>query len=266
MKNLKISFLSFLMVFGLFVNANAQEAKKVIEAGKAKVDKMDIPSLAMGLDEGVITMEITDVSSDNEQVEAQMQMMKGSQTEYHFNADNSLVKMNMMGGMINMTFHTDNTSEDMTMLFDMMGNKMMVESTKAEREESQDEDALDAMKGLKVVYDENDTKEILGYKCVKANISNPEGEEDEGMAFTMYIARDIKASANMIQGLSEIELEGFPLAYELITPQMTMSMEAKDLKKEVSAEAFKLETGGYQKMTMEEFRESMGGMGGGMGF
>mgnify|MGYP000182347894 CR=1 FL=1 len=213
------------------------------------------------LDKGVIKMEITDVNSDNEQMAAQLEMMKGTSTEYYFNSEKSLTESNIMGGMMQMRFLFDNKSEDLTLLFDVMGQKMCVESSKDERKDVEAKQK-EAMEGVKVVYDESDMKEILGYKCVKASLEG--GESD--MNFSMYVAKEIKASNDMIQGLQGIEIEGFPLEYIMDMGQGSLTYSATKIDKELDPSVFKVNTSGYTKMTMEEFSEQMGGMGQGMGF
>lgn len=213
--------------------------------------------------EGSISMEITDVASDNEQAAAGLEMMKGAVTTYVFDKDQSYVSANMMGGMIVMKSLFNNSSEDMVLLFDMMGQKMMIESSKEERKESEMAQK-EAMEGLEITYDETDTKEILGYKCISAKMMD---EENGGMGFKMYVTADIKASNRMIQGMQGFDLKGFPLEYVMMMgPGTTMTYTATELKKEIDKSVFELNTAGYTKMTFEEFTEQMGAMGGGMGF
>ena len=52
--------------------------------------------------QGTIKMELTEVDSDNEQIAAQLEMLKGTQTIYYFTKEKSMVSANMMGGMITM--------------------------------------------------------------------------------------------------------------------------------------------------------------------
>lgn len=217
---------------------------------------------AQDLNQGTIKMEITDVNSDNPQIAAQMEMMKGAITEYSFNEDKSLVSADMMGGMIKMKSLVNNSDEHLTFLFDAMGQKMMVESTKEERAKFED-DQKEMMENVSIEYDEKDTKEILGYKCIKATVK---GGEDFPMNFHMYVAKDIKASNKLIQGLQSFDIEGFPLEYVLDTEQMSMTYSATDLSDKVDAAKFEISTSGYQKMTFEEFQEQMGAFGGNMGF
>jgi len=216
------------------------------------------------LSEGMVKMEITEIGSDNPQVAAQLEMMKGTQTEYYFSEEKSLVNSNMMGGMIKMSYLVNNSDEHLTLLFDAMGQRMMVESTKEERAESE-ADQIEAAKDITVIYDESDTKEILGYKCIKAKIEGG-AESDFPMNFYMYVSPDIKASNKMIQGLQAFEINGFPLEMVLESDQMSMTFTTIELKDNIDMSIFELNTSGYTKMTFKEFSESMGAMGGGMGF
>ncbi len=223
---------------------------------------MAINLSAQDISEGLIKMEISDVSSEDQQIAAQLEMMKGTETNYYFNADQSLTTANMMGGMITMKNLFMNDSEAMTILFDVMGQKMMVESSKEDRKEAEAEQK-EAMEDFEIVYDKEDTKEILGYKCYKATIK---GGEEMLMTFEMYISPDVKASSKMIQGLQAFEIDGFPLEYVMDMGKMSMTYSTTELLDKVDANIFNVNTDGYKKMTFEEFQEQMQGMGGGLGF
>lgn len=239
MKNLKLTFLSILMAF-FSLQLLAQTT----------------------LNEGIIKMEISEVNSEDQQIAAQLEMMKGTETNYHFNEEKYLVTANMMGGMITMQNLFNVSDEKLTILFDVMGQKMMVESTKEEREETEAEQK-EAMEGMEVVYDKEDTKEILGYKCHKATI---EGSDDMPMTFTMYVSPDLKASNKMIQGLQAFDIDGFPMEFVMDMGQMSMTYTTTEINKELDPSVFEVNSTGYKKMTFEEFQTQMGAMGGGMGF
>ena len=211
--------------------------------------------------EGQIKMEITDVNSDDQAIASQLEMMKGGETVYAFSSNQSLVTMNMMGGMIKMETLTDNESENSTMLFDMMGQKMMVSSTKEDRAETVAQQK-DAFKDIKVTYDENDTKEIMGYKCYKAVASGGELP----FSFEMYVTKELSIDPKLIQGMEGLDLNGFPLEYQMKMEQMSMTYSATEVESEINSEIFNLKTEGYKKMTFKEFEEQMKGLGGGMGF
>lgn len=212
--------------------------------------------------EGVIKMEISEVNSDDQQIAAQLEMMKGTETNYHFNKDKYLVTANMMGGMITMKNLFNVSDEQLTILFDVMGQKMMVESSKEERK-AKEEEQMEAMEGMEVVYDKEDTKEILGYKCHKAIIK---GNDDVPMSFEMYVSPELKATNKMIQGLQAFDIEGFPMEFVMDMGKMSMTYTTTEIAKEVDAAVFEIDTNGYKKMTFDEFQEQMGAMGGGMGF
>ena len=216
------------------------------------------------IEEGVIKMEITEVSSDNPQIAAQLEMMKGTKTEYYFNKEKSLVVANMMGGMMKMQNLVNNSDEHLTLLMEMMGQKIMIESTKAERDKFEAEQNAE-MPELDIVYDENDKKTILGYECIKATVTSP--DPSTPMNFSMYVSKEIKASNKMVQGLQTIDLEGFPLEITIDMEQMKLTATTQELNDSVDSSVFEINTNGYQKMSFEEFQQSMGAMGGGgMGF
>ncbi len=215
---------------------------------------------AIAQESGFIKMEITEVSSENAEIAPFIQMMKGTQTEYYFTPEKSMVKANMMGGMVEMTTIVGNEDESMMVYMNAMGNKMQIESSKEER------DKFDAAKNAEIPeyeieYDENVTKEIMGYTCTKAVLTV--GEDENAYSMIMYIAKDLKASNKMIQGLDKIDIEGFPLEYQMNAAEMNMTITTVQFEEEVEDDAFEFNSRGYQKMTWEEFQTKMGQMGGG---
>jgi len=226
---------------------------------------LNINLSAQNLETGVIKMEIVAVDSEDAQTAAGLEMMKGMVTEYYFSQEKSMSKTDMMGGMIKSTTLVDNSTKDLTILMDVMGNRMHVE-TNQEKNKMQDQGG-DIMEDLKISYDESDSKSILGYNCIKATVEGMSTDGPTGdMAFIMYVTDEIKASNQMIQGMDKIELKGFPLQYVLENDLMSMTYEAVEINKDLDKAVFDVKTAGYTKMTMEEFMEQMGSMSGGMGF
>jgi len=211
------------------------------------------------MDKGYVKMEITEATSDDPQMAMGLEMMKGSTTEIFFTDGKYLTKMNMMGGMVTMANHVDTKTEQMNMLFDAMGNKMWIESS---LEEAKKNKPTQDMGDFKVDYDKSQTKEILGYKAYKATITIP---NDQNMKVEGWVTEEIKTDANIIQGMEDLKLAGFPLEFSIVNPQMKMTFAATDIKDTVEDSVFEIKTDGYKKMTMEEFTQQMGGMGG-MGF
>ncbi len=214
------------------------------------------------LNEGYIKFEVTDVQSDNEQMQAQLGMMKGTTNEVFFNKEKSLTKMNMMGGMMKMTMLANLTDDTSTMLWDMMGQKYMIPMT-AEEKEINKEKASEAMGDVEFVYDKEDVKTIAGFECYKMTIKSA---NMEGMEMSAYITPDIKSGAEVMQGIEAGKMEGFPLEYIVSQGgQFSMVFTAQEVKNELDPAVFDINTKGFKEMTMEEFQDAMGQMGG-MGF
>ncbi|MBK8626457.1 MAG: hypothetical protein IPN86_13095 [Saprospiraceae bacterium] len=208
------------------------------------------------LEQGTVKMEITKVASDDPQMEMMLGAMKGSQTELVFAGDKHVSTMDMMGGMVKVKVLVNKGENAMNMLFDAMGNKSWIES-KLDQSQSAQEKAI--AEKSEITYDKNDTKEILGYKCYKMTVKNP---EMEGMTVTGYVTKDIKTNANLIQGFQSLEFEGYPMEFSVGNPQFSMTMSAVEVTDKVDENKFLIDTKGYKKQTMEEFQKSMGGMGG----
>lgn len=210
-------------------------------------------------EEGRLKMEIVEVDSNDPQVAAQMEMLKGSELIVNYKGDESMTTVNMMGGMIR-TDIKKSSNGDMDMFMDMMGNKMWIPSTKSE---------LDLMKAesgtgdYDIEYDTEDRKEIAGYDCYKMILTSPDNAD---MKLTAYITEDLKINAAVIQNVDISEFKGFPLEYSLDMGIVKMTFSTLDIEDKIDASAFEINTSSYKKMTMEEFQSQMGGMGGGFGF
>lgn len=211
-------------------------------------------------DKGALALELTDVTSDNEQVAAQMEMMKGMMINVHYADGSSITSMDMMGGMVKSST-VMGESGDLDLYMEMMGNKIWVEASAAElaRLEAENDNAPD----YDITYDKEDTKEILGFQCYKMTMvdsNNPDA------AITGYITEDIKVNTNIMGAVKTKDFAGFPLELSISNPMVTMTFTAQDYTPEADLSKFEFDQSQYTKMTMEEFISQMGAMGGGMGF
>jgi len=210
-----------------------------------------------------IQMEISTVESSNPEAAAMLEMMKGTEYQVYYQDGKSLTNINMMGGMVGIK-NVINKEGDMNMFFDMMGNKMHVESTKIELEKMKAENP-NPLSDLDIKYDKDDKKTIAGYECYKMMVTSKDPEAGE-FSLEGYVTEDIKINASVIQGVDLSEFEGFPLEYKLNMGQAILGVTTVELKDEVPAGVFDIDSKGYTKMTMDEFMSAMGGMGAGMGF
>lgn len=208
-------------------------------------------------EEGTITLEITDISSDNPQIAQMAEMMKGTQTIVHFKAKESLTKMNMMGGMvmIDIKLSEEGASD---MLFNAMGQKFWVQSTKAEQDRISAENPS-PFKDMDITYDENDKKKIAGFNCFKMMAKSKEADD---VKFEAYVTTEIKINAAVAQGIDITKFKGFPLEYSISANNMKMTVSTKDFKNSVASGAMALKTDGFTKLSLEQFMEKMGNMGG----
>lgn len=223
---------------------------------------MPMIGLFAQMTKGYVKIEITEATSDNEQMAMGLEMMKGSETEYFFDAENYVTKMNMMGGMVSMENHINVKTKKMDMLMDAMGNKMWIDSNMDEAKAQGQGQLTNADVDIK--YDKADTKVIQGMKAYKFSMKVPNPQMP--MDIEGYITEEISSEGNLIQGMENVKFAGFPLEFTLKNQMMTLKMEATEVKKDVDASVFDLKTDGYKKMTLKEFQAAMGGMGGGMGF
>jgi hypothetical protein len=213
------------------------------------------------LSEGKIVMEISNVTSEDPQTAQMLEMMKGSQTEINFGKDGYSTKTSIMGGMVEVKTFTNTGSKQFDMLMDMMGQKMWIASNTDEM--AKDDESKKVLESSKVVYNKEDKKVILGYNCYAMKLTTPENPD---MTIAGYVTEEIKTNANIIQGFQAVKFDGFPMEYTVDTKAMKMTMSAKDIKDKSDAAAMVPKTDGYTKMTMEEFKQKMGGMGAGFGF
>lgn len=142
------------------------------------------------------------------------------------------------------------------MLMDAMGNKIWVESDIDKAETVAEKQVAEQSK---VTYDKADTKTILGYKCHKMTLTNPEMED---FTLTGYVTQDIKTNANLVKGFQSLNFDGYLMEYTISNPQFSITMSAVEVKDTFDESKFNFDTKGYKKMTMDEFQKSMGGMGG----
>jgi len=132
-----------------------------------------------------------------------------------------------------------------TTLMNMMGNKVAIKMDKEELKKQEPK------RDPKITYID-ETKEIAGYKCHKAEVTY--GEKDESL--TVYYTEEIHAQEAKSQYKG---LKGFPMQYEIYNQGLKMIMTVKEVKKEAIADAEFTTPEDYQTMKMEDFQKMMGG-------
>lgn len=214
---------------------------------------------------GYIKYGITDIESDNPQIQQQADMMKKGFTETMVNDEKVLVISNMAGMAVSKNL-IDKETGNTTMYMDAMGKKIMVDIPKDKSDEMNNKSDVD----VSVEKLKDESKEILGYKAYKTllNVKSENGSSKIEMWTTDEISMDMEKYGQLmnLRG-QDIELDGVPLEFTVDANgmmKMTYTAESVKMKDEVDQTKFDVDTTGYKKMTLEEFQQSMGGGMGGM--
>jgi GLPGLI family protein len=195
------------------------------------------------LSEGKITYEI---SFPGMQIDPQQAAMLPTESITYIKGDKSRSEQKMGMGMSQVVI-SDSKANSAVILMDMMGNKTAIKMTAAEMEKGEKE------KPQVKVLDE--TKEIAGYKCKKAEITDSKGNTSQ-----VYFTKDIKGTQGGGKGLFK-ELDGFPMEFELKQQGMSMKFTVTNVSDEKVDDNLFAVPAGYKEMTLEEFQKSMGGGG-----
>ncbi|RMG83289.1 MAG: DUF4412 domain-containing protein, partial [Bacteroidetes bacterium] len=201
---------------------------------------------------GFVQYEISDIKSDM----AELNMLKGTQMNLFFTDAKQKVDVAIMGGMMRFQTIIDNQSADNNaVLMDMMGKKIQVAGLNGEGANQNPMMNLGAA-GEKLNYTvhKKDKKKIAGYKCRKAVASLP-----QGMALKVYYTKKIQPKNSYMQQAMG-GLDGFPLEFTIDTGSgVAVTFTAKEVAPKVDASTFAIPAG-YEKMSLEQLQEELGGM------
>lgn len=197
--------------------------------------------------EGYIKYKI-EMSSENTEMQMGLAMMNGSEMEISFKEDDSRMKMNM-GSFLTVETVTKNNDEVLLMMSGMMMSNIAVKTTKSDLEDSS------KVNDLSVKF-ENDTKDILGYTCKKAVVSNG---KTVGLIF-WYTEKMEMPDHEMLNANGLVP--GIILEFESVDGEMNMAFTAIEVKTEIDESiTFSLDVPeGYDEKTFEEFSKMSAGM------
>jgi hypothetical protein len=202
-----------------------------------------------GQSSGSITMEVTEAKSQDAQTNATLQMLIGSQTKIAFKDNKQVMDMDIMGGMMKMKMVIDNPKKERNILIDMMGQKVWTASPIEAGKSNEDS-------GIEVTYDKSNKKTILGYDCYGFTINM---KDNPDMKLTGYLSEKIKTVENIMQGISNLKIDGTPLEYSLVSKDISMKLVAKEAANKLGDESLlNFNSDGYTKMTSEEFKQLLG--------
>lgn len=204
------------------------------------------------LNEGLIKFEI-EVSASNPQMEMAVGMMQGSTMNLYFAGEDVHSEMNLGSMMTMSTIVLGKSEEVMILMSGMMGKKAIQTSLEAIKEKApKDSDADFSVELI------DETKQIQGYTCKKAVLTNENGDE----MFSWYTT-EIKVNT-IGQSYHNEKIPGFPLEYNTSANGLVMTLSAvaieEGINKKKKKELFSTKIPeGYTKMSAEDL-EKMGGM------
>lgn len=175
------------------------------------------------IDEGVVISKQT-MSSENEQMNAQLAMLGDMITTTYFKNDKSRSEMsNPITGTT--VFIADNAAKKSLTLMDnsMIGKKYMENNLTPSEED---------LKGI-TIENTNETKNILGYECDKYNVTmNKDGAD---VKMVIYATDKLKAVTQQTTAFGK-DFTGFPMLMELAIQQQGITMNLVIEVTEVKAE------------------------------
>lgn len=195
------------------------------------------------LKEGKVTYEI---SYPGLQLDPQQAAMLPTESISYIKNGRSRIENKMGMGMSTVTI-TDSKEGSVVTLIDMMGNKTALKVTKEQAEKEAEQRKIEKP----VIKETNETKEVAGFKCKKAEVTDSKGNKS-----IVWYTPDIEGRTDkgQFKGIS-----GFPMEFEVSQQGMTMKFVVKNVSEEkVPDEMFNIPPG-YKEMTMDEFKKSMGG-------
>jgi GLPGLI family protein len=185
------------------------------------------------------------------EIDPQMASMMPKEASAWFKKGKSRFEMNLMMGAKNTTI-TDEATKTSIMLMDAMGMKYVVRN----KWDETDADAKKAMEDAKVTVTK-ETKIIAGYNCNKT-IVEFNGKSGKTSKFDIWSTKDLAFTTKGQQGPTS-KVEGAALEFTIDQGPISMTLTAREVRKEaVSDDKFIVPTD-YKEMSMDELLKMTGG-------
>ncbi|MFL5763363.1 MAG: hypothetical protein ACJ77K_05420 [Bacteroidia bacterium] len=195
--------------------------------------------------EGVITYSIS-FEESGLPPEA-LAMLKGAESKTYIK--NDMRRVDMTTPVQSSSSVIDNKTKTVLTTMEIMGQKYIIKTSEDDLKKEKENAPETTITYL------NETKEIAGYKCKKAEVKTKtkEGKEE---SFMIYYTDEIPASETK----STFEgLKGVPLEYTINQGGVRMSFTAKSVSKEKLPDSkFVLDKEGYQEITLDDLKQAMG--------
>lgn len=204
-----------------------------------------ISTLNAQITEGHVSYKI-DATTDNPDMQMAIGMMQGSTMDVYFKDKSTRSEMKTGTIMTVITITNETSDEALMLMSGMMGNKAI--KTKVSEMTAKSEE----MPQFEVEL-VNESKEILGYSCKKAILTDESGTET-----TFWYTQDFTVSTKGQNAFND-KIPGYPMQYEIIRNdmKMTMTVTAVEMKldKKKAGDLFQMTIPeGYTEMTAEELK------------
>lgn len=203
------------------------------------------------LEQGHIGYDV-EMSSDDPDMAMAVMMFSGSKMNLYFAEKKARTDLDM-GTMLSMTTIVDSESSEILILMGgMLGNKAIL--TNSEEMEADEESIEEPTVTLT-----KETKEIAGYECKKAIITDADGNEMEYW-YTEEISTvttEKNSAVSKLPGLAlqyTVDREGMLMSFTASVVETTLDEETIDAKLSLEIPE------GYEELTYEEFTSMGAGM------
>lgn len=179
-------------------------------------------------------------------------MLNGAEAVSYIKGEKRRTDLNM--AIQSTTSIIDGKNKSVVTLMDIMGQKYLIRSGADELKKEEEQQPE-----LSIKYTD-DTKDIAGYKCQKAEVTvkSKDGKED---LVNVYYTREISTSDIKVPYKG---LKGFPMEYQVNQGGIKMTFTAKSVSRDpVPDSKFDIPKDGYKEVTMDDFRKQMQQMGAG---
>lgn len=184
-------------------------------------------------------------SSKDPNAQMSLGLLQGSKMDIHFTEDKSRSEMKL-GTLMETTTIVDNKKSEMLILMSgMMGKNAVSQPVEKVEETKTNVELLE------------ETKEIIGYSCKKAVIT-----DEEGNRYTLWYTDKIKVASQGQKYFDGKGVPGFPMLMEISQNGMDIKMTATLFEKlPKKHKLFDMSIPeGYKTMTKEELEKMTGGM------
>ena len=155
-------------------------------------------------------------------------------------------RQDMVVGVVSQSGISDAATRTQIALIDMMGQKYAIRTTPADLDT-----AFKKIPAAKIEL-KSDTKEIAGYVCKKATVT----EEDQ--TFDVWYTEEIGTESNFANP-SMREIKGMLMEYESDMNGIKMKMTVKSVKAEKVKDVLFMMPADYKELTKEEVKAMFGG-------